>query len=493
MKPPRSREKRTSSPARHRSGKRVSSGSNSKLWLWVFLGGIAALIVVAVVVDSNRKRAIVESLQVSDELAKIKQEYARLSKTPKSSSMPVRVDAMEKRIELTKEAMKIAKHEADREWADLNYLKSLVFLESTRFGAQLPRSDYFNELLQTLDNFNENPSAVVVRESRVARLIIVMLDYMRGEDRDASKVQVVDNIKSLTDMYPNDPKLAIDLGRAALLLSTQPEYRDFRIEVLQLLSDTFCGSENGKLDAFGRRCATDLVLAKYEIPQTEKRLITDAPVAAAEIIQKLELVAENETMTPDLLLRLVGSCQAMEAFRHRETAVKGYERLGEVAAGMSGETTELAVAKMAHGTTRCTSIGSPFQLDVTTLKGESLDNSQFADKPIIVCFLSGYGEKLGEVFDVMARFELSNKGSVDFVFTIIEGDQEELTQMIKGSRLNNSHVVLDQDRSSSIHKQFPVETLPSFLIVDKDHKILDVVIRMRELQPTVRDLTYDQN
>lgn len=492
-KEPSSRRKKSSSRKRRSSRKNPIQEKNPRLvWLWVFLGVIGILVVGAVVYDRGAPKDIdlagsettpkktFEALLDSDDFEAMARNHEEMGKTSLRSPFPILSDALTKQIKLTRRAREIAKTQQQREWADLNYLKNMLLLESLTYEQGLDGSEFQDELDETIKKFRTHSNPQIALNSDMASLLLHVNRFIRYEDwenrQDELKMEFSDALKK----HPVSRKAAVDIQRAMLMLHRDPKYLTLEIEIGEMFADHYLKQEEPELVALGAKVSTQAVVFKYGLQKSEEAFIVSSQTAANEVRSKIDQIVSSEPMTTSLLLRLIGSYHVAEMFGQRDVAVEGLTKLRAIAVTMNGADAALAIKNCDDAITRCKAIGKKLQIDEQGVNGKAINDSTLPNLPLVIGYIPASSQRFDEVLEYLVQIKDNYRGRVHLIVVAMDGDMETILRQASLAGLQDD-LVADPKRESQLFRQFPVNIAHSFLLLNSEREMVEMVVDVIDL------------
>lgn len=473
--------------------------------LWVFLGVSAAIIMLAAIYEYDRDKGpsiqdvqdlnmdgptIAEIIE-SNDFDLLKSTCARLF-TNKRDSYPVQMDNLEKRVLLTQRARDVAKNEVQMKWADLNYLRTAIALETVAFNNKTEPTVHFAAVKAAAIEMQDNPDQAIAHESTLSLLIAKMIDLLRNDDWESETTELVTYLQKTLEKHPEDEYIAESIPKVLLMLQTDPAYRTLDVKLHQTCADHYSKSKMPTFRKLGRNFHTQAIVLKYLLGQKHAAFIVDAKSAAVELSQAIDEIIANEDLDPQSLFRLNGSCKIMEIHQQYRLALENAKKLQVVAAKFPEVDVTNFMEVSQNLVTRCRVIGKPIRLDEIAVDGTRIRDVDLQELPILICYLPGRDSKLQEVFEIAKEIKENLLGQVELVMLAVEGDRKHLAETAKFCGLE-SEVIIDTDFSTQIYKQFPTRQVPSFLLMDPDRNAVEWIVDSRELLSRIQALNNSIN
>lgn len=492
--------KRSSSPRQRKNRKRnhgFREPGRKKFAVWVFIGATALIVIAAVLYEIQTQRDEAkfakneqknDSTQpvTTDELTAIKLEYARLSAST-AESVPVQIVNLEKKIRLAKQAMELADTPEDTNWSKLAFLSAAAAMESTRVGNQFPQSANFESFKELVAEWENSSDERIAKESTVTSLFLKIIDTLRSDDLETSSADTTAKLDQVLQRYPESLDVAKSFPPLFLGFRIEKKFEPLEIALKLKVGEHYAKCKQPELIRIGQGYITDALLLKYGIPAKEKAFIVNRFSAAQELATAVQELIANETISRYTLVRLVGSCNVMESHGHYLLAVETANKLIKVADQLPISEVESFRKAVARTITRCRAIGSPIKISEKAADGTPINSDDLPSKPFLVFFLPGKSKQLDRLFGVARNIETTYQDNVKVIMIAVEGSKEEL---LATAKLNNveSELIIDTDMSTELFQQFPVENLPSLLIVDGDRVMKKMIIGIADLNDAMLKL-----
>lgn len=180
----------------------------------------------------------------------------------------------------------------------------------------------------------------------------------------------------------------------------------------------------------------------------------------------------------------------LEQNDHYDLASKIYSRCVELGpAVIDKRIGDMVVLNGQNGTKRCNAIGKPFSLQATTLNNQQIAPTAFEGLPVLIILWSSHRGNtqrlLSEVEKASRRWR---RGAVKIIAVQAEKEKKRYGSKLAKS-LAEQHPKWDfcglgPDGSNPIFQQIPSKKPFRLMLLDRDHRLLDVDIEILEL-PTI--------
>lgn len=393
----------------------------------------------------------------------------RLDEWPRDAATPVRLDTLNKRLEL---AQKVQQHpELDEETRVANAQRILNAMGQI-YGIALNEgidsdgkivSDYLN----VCNSFVNDSDPDVAREARVAKSKALVYESTDGEFETRFDT-IQDNLLGLVESYPNNEVIASTIKRLSLQLDSRDKAKSRQImkaviDKYEAMSVTSVGVVNQL-----RTIKDEILLEESGIGILAKEAVETGTYD--DYLEKLYELAEQPDTGIELVNRVYTAIGYFEAKGKHDIALSILEKLrGTVFSRQDTRSREHTFRVSEFGIIRNNAVGKPFDFSDLNSAGEPVDLIQFSDRPVLLFFYSPNNpNSRQQMKNISSTYDLIARTGIRVVAIAVEESKTDNITV----KLNREWVNIQSSpppgRTSEILKRCPVTSVPYFAVVNHD-------------------------
>ena len=321
---------------------KIGEKKQSKKGLWIFVGVLFGLVAMAWVVDRARhqqqtdqekevtEKETFETLLQSNDYPKLEEIVSRLEYDfrIKKSSLPIAMNNINKRIDLTDRLLAISESEEDKNANLKSMLKLLLLRETHEAVENLKSTNGLAKLVKLTEANRDNPDREVQIELAMADLLLPLIGSYEDGNVDFKGGTTLTGMERMIDQNPDDADLAARMQLLCRLILNKNPNQDDYIAALRILEEKYSGSSFSRIRDVGRDSRVKRIMTTYRFPALEE-LDSRIPEANQKLLNGITTVLNTEKLDDMLARRLLVSCRRLEKNRAFEFAAKGYSAIAE--------------------------------------------------------------------------------------------------------------------------------------------------------------------
>lgn len=403
-----------------------------------------------------------------------------LNEWPRDGNTAVMIDYQKKRIEIADKMLsQKGITELQRELAGAGKLDAFGAWYGLDYEKQLGDPLIAERFQAACKEFENDPDMELRREAILGKAKTLVFEYCRG-NWNGTFAHVESTVLTLPKEFPED---AYVLSNINLLMSTLQQKKEKEsIELYRKLSVAYQGSTNPQIANLQSRLADVVLLYESGISQ----LLSgnwNTPVTKAELLNELAKLANHPNAGATVVKQIGFAVNGFEKISDYEYAKKTCEVLKNSPVKRTPEITKLASDIANDGLQRMKALNQPWSFKGVDVNGREIDVSKFKDKVVVILYWSPRNSRLAaSQFSLLAQLDsLVASSGVRFVTVQIE----DLPGMEVKADPNWTNILSTESNQSNYTRQFPVNRVPYFTIIDRDGILKEMHVPYEELKTKI--------